>query len=365
MSSFKSPRLAVRTDETGRFGKEAFLKRAVGYNSLLLFLVTILSNCAQPDGFPHLQGPYFGQKPPGSTPEVFAPGIVCTGLYERDVAFSPDGNEFYFGIVTGDNAYSAILVSIQAEGRWTRPEVAPFSGNPKYRDLEHCISPDGKRLYFVSNRPDPLRGETEGDWDIWVMERGASGWEEPINLGPPVNTDSGEYFPSVSRNGTLYFTRDDPKTRIHFIYRARLVDGKYSEPEKLPPQVNCGQSQFNAFIAADESYMIVPVFGREDSCGSTDYYIVFRNKKDEWSDPINMGEKINTPSGFEWSPYVSPDGKYFFFMSTRPRSEREIQEKFWTFERLKWFHNLPQNGNPDIYWVDAKIIEDLKPKELK
>jgi len=332
---------------------------------ILIILIGSFSSCSQQTDFPVLKGSYLGQKPPGKTPEVFAPGIICTGLYERDVAITPDGNEFYFGIVTGNNVYSAILVSKQLGGRWTEPEVALFSGNPKYRDMEHCIAPDGKRLYFISGRPDTLRGEIEGDRDIWVLDREGDGWNEPVNLGPPVNTETGEYFPSVTHDGTLYFTRDDPKTRIHYIYRARLVDGKYAEPEMLPPQVNCGRSQFNAFIAPDESYIIVPVFGREDSFGGTDYYIVYRNDKDEWSDPINMGEKIHTPSGFEWSAYVSPDGKYLFFMSTRLGSEEEIQKENWTFDRFKGFHNLPQNGNPDIYWIDAEIIEDLKPKNFK
>ncbi|MEE8526791.1 MAG: hypothetical protein V3T72_22890 [Thermoanaerobaculia bacterium] len=50
------------------------------------------------------------------------------------------------------------------------------------------------------------------------------------------------------------------------VFEAAL-DGAYAEPERLPPQVNTGRDRFNAFIAADESFLILPIFGRDDSLG--------------------------------------------------------------------------------------------------
>jgi Tol biopolymer transport system component len=191
------------------------------------------------------------------------------------------------------------------------------------------------------------------------MERIGNGWGKPNNLGGPVNTKEGEYFPSVTRDGTLYFTRSTGRQNL--IYRSRLKEGKYTEPEKLPKQVNCGTAQYNAFIAPDESYIIVPTVGRKDSLGGTDYYIVFRNKDDTWNEPINMGEKINTPGTREYSASLSPDGKYLFFMSSRTLTKEKLPAKL-TYCFLKEIYNKPQNGNSDIYWVDAKIIEDLRPR---
>ena len=329
--------------------------------SFFIFIFAIL--CQRQESFPNLSGPYMGQSPPGNEPEVFAPGIVSTGLYDRDVAIMPDGNEFYFGVIVGNNTYSTIMVSKQIGGRWTRPEVVSFSGNPEYRELEPFISTDGKHFFFVSNRPDTARGETEGgDWDIWATDRIDDGWGEPYNLGPPINTDDGEFFPSMTRDGTLYFTRGGVLSRANFIYRSRLENGAFSEAEKLGPEVNSTQGQFNAFIAPDESYIIVPTFGRQDSFGGTDYYICFRNKDDTWSDPINMGEKINTAGGMEWSPYVTPDGKYFFFMSIRTKQGESMKNERLTRDRIMSLHNEPQNGDPDIYWVDAGFIEGLRPE---
>jgi hypothetical protein len=329
---------------------------------IVLYSLILMGGCVQQKPFPDLTGPYLGQTPPGDTPQVFAPEIVCTGLYERDVAITPDGREFYFGVIVGNNAYSVIMMTKRVNGRWTKPEVAAFSGDPRYRDLEPCISPDGSRFFFVSNRPDTDEDETDEDWDIWVMDRTAEGWSAPYNLGPPVNTDDGEFFPSITRGGTLYFTRGGQKTRSNFIYRSRFVDGQFTEPEKLGTRVNSTQNQFNAFIAPDEDYLIVPTFGREDSHGSTDYYICFRTKDDTWSEPINLGDKINTPGGLEWSPYVSLDGKYFFFMSARTRKDDDFAGERLTRNGILSMHNRPQNGNPDIYWVNASFIETLRPE---
>ena len=321
----------------------------------------VLVDCAPKSEFPVLTGAYLGQKPPGDEPELFAPGIVSTGIATRDVAITPDGNEIYFCVSVGGFNYSTILVTRQVNGRWTEPEVAPFATHPDYLNFEPCISPDGQRFFFLSNRPDRVAGEVQpGDQDIWAMDRAEDGWGEPYNLGPPVNSDDEEYFPSVTQDGSIYFTRQERGSPIGTIYRSRFVDGRYTEPERLPEQVNSGRSQFNAFIAPDESYIIVPVLGRADSYGSVDYYIVFRDENDRWSEPVNMGAKVNTFRGGEYSPYVTRDGRYFFFMSTRTLPPEKQPEKLsWQF--LMKAHNQPQNGNSDIYWVDAGFINALRP----
>jgi hypothetical protein len=325
----------------------------------MFFLVITILNVAAKDEFPVLRGPYLGQKTPGQEAELFAPGIVSTGLLTRDVAMSPDGKEFYFSVAVANYTFCTILMTREIKGRWTAPEVMPQMSNPKYMHLEPCISPDGKKFFFLSNRPDTSRGETIGDEDIWIMDRVGDGWSEPYNPGEPVNTEHSEFFPSITLNGSLYFTRAEKGSRVNQIYRSRLVNGQYQLPEKLPVQVNSGTSQYNAYVARDESYLIVPVFGRKDSYGGTDYYIVFRNPDDTWNEPINMGDQINTAATQEFSPYISPDGKYFFFMSNRPLPEKRYPAKL-SFYFLKQLHQQPENGNASIYWIDAQVIQNLK-----
>ncbi len=335
---------------------------------LPLFLAVALSSACGPGddsgAFPVLSGEYLGQTPPGEEPELFAPDIVSTGIYTRDIAITPDGGEIYYGVSIGP--FTTIMQTKLENGRWTRPEVAPFSADPGYMNLEPHISPDGQRFFFLSNRPiegGALEPEEVGTWvnqDIWVMDRVADGWSEPFNLGPPVNSSDEEYFPSVTADGTIYFSRQASGSQESHIYRSRLVDGTYGPVEKLPPQVNSTAVQFNAFVAPDESYLILGVFGRDDSLGSADYYIVFRNQDDVWSEPINMGATINTPRGGEWSPFVSRDGRYFFFMSSRTRPLKSFPERL-TAESLWEAYTNPQNGNADIYWVDAAFIDGLRP----
>jgi hypothetical protein len=321
------------------------------------------AGAASTDGA-RLTGPYVGQAPPGDTAEIFAPGVVTTGVYTRDVAIMPDGSELYFGVLLGP--VTAIAVTRQGpDGGWSKPEVASFSRDSRFFNLEPAISPDGSRLMFLSTRvdgrePDPGEMRAWANEDIWVVDRAGDDWSEPYNLGPPVNTEDSEFFPSMTRDGTLYFTRGTEGGEESHIYRSRLVDGQYQEPERLGPEVNSTANQFNAFIAPDESYLILCTGDRDDSLGGTDYYVVFRSDEDRWSGPINLGTAVNTPGSGEFSPYVSPDGRYLFFMSTRLGAREKIPHTL-DWDYIQGYRNQPEIGNAGIYWIDASFIEALRP----
>ncbi|UCH85074.1 MAG: PD40 domain-containing protein [Candidatus Latescibacterota bacterium] len=345
------------------------MKWHVGVLALLVAAVGISSGCGgskdtveQDSAQPVLTGDYLGQTAPGMTPELFAPGFVSTGMYERDVAMTPDGNELYFGLMSG--GYVMIIGTKQEKGKWSPPEIASFCDNPDAFDLEPHITPDGKRMLFLSTRPQPGQEPMTG-WvyqDIWAADREGDGWSQPYNIGWPINTDDPEYFPSVTKDGTMYFTReiDDGGKRRSLIHRSRSADGKYEEAEVLPEQVNPGDMQFNAFIDPDEKYLIVCMAGHPENIGRGDYYVCFRSEDDTWTDAINMGEAINTPGNNVTSPYVSPDGKYFFFASNRKRDDTQAQTR--SYAKIQEMANDPQNGSADIYWIDASYIETLRPE---
>jgi hypothetical protein len=310
-----------------------------------------------------LTGDYVGQTPPGTEPRLFAPGFVSTGLYERDVAMTPGGDELYFGLLS--RSYATIVFTRRVNGEWTPPELAAFSTNPAFLDLEAHVTPDGGRLLFLSTRPREGQEYKEGwaNQDIWAVNRTPDGWGEPYNLGEPVNSDAPEYFPSVTRDGTLYFTREvtEGEKKRSLVFRARMVNGEYADPELLPEAVNPGDQQYNAFIHPDETYLILGIGGREDAIGRSDYYVSFRAEDDSWTGPVNMGEAINTPDNAVASPYISPDGMYFFFASTRKRPAGEAEAGGRTYEEILEEQSRPGNGNSDIYWVDASFIETLRP----
>ena len=321
-----------------------------------LFAVVFLLVACNNDTFPILKGPYMGQELPGTAAELFAPDIISNELCNRDVAMSPDGKEIYFGVHTPDFAYATIICSKEVKGVWTEPEVVPFGKDPRYTILEPAMSPDGKRLYFLANFP---KDDTEepADEDIWYVERINDGWSDPMNAGPMVNSDGAEFYPSVTEDGSLYFTRADVGTRIHYIYKCQMVDGEFQSAVRLPEQINCGTNRYNAYIAPDESFCVVPALGMPDGYGGTDYYITFHNEDGSWSDPVNMGPEFNHARGGEWSFYMSPDKDVIFFMATENMLEAPDELNYDFFFKAR---KGPGHGSPDIYWIDAGILDSFR-----
>lgn len=277
---------------------------------------------------PALRGEYLGRKKPGLKPERFAPGVVSTERTELNSVFAPDGREFYFTIQTVQGPWK-IMVTKLIDGVWTKPEVAFFSG--LHSDVDLFISPDGRRLFFCSNRPLDGQGKPRRDYDIWVVERAGEGWSKPANLGAPVNSEGNEFYPSVTRDGTLYFQSARPDARGgRDIYRARIENGAYRKVENLGEPINSTLMEGDGLISPDEEYLVFSV-DRQDGFGQGDLYVSFRGRDGAWTEPRNLGNAVNT-AAHENCPILSPDGRFFFYTS-----------------------------GGDIYWVSAKIIEAPMP----
>jgi Tol biopolymer transport system component len=289
------------------------------------FAILIISH-AQESDFPVLKGPYLGQKPPGKNPEVFARGIVSTARGEFNAAFSPDGKELYFSVNEPGGRETMKFMKLEND-RWTPPRPVPFV-SPR-NDCDPIFSHDGSRLYFISTRPKMDKGRSR-DWDIWYVQRVDDGWSEPVNIGPPVNSDVDEYYVSHTKDGTIYFASNRSGGLGSFdIYRSQLVDGRYAIPENLGESINTKYLEHDPFIAPDESFLLFTSVDRPGGFGSGDLYISSRKKDGKWSKAKNLGKTFNT-NGYDFCPIVSPDGKYFFF--TR---------------------------KGDIYWVSIQAIKEL------
>lgn len=284
-------------------------------------------------------------------PTMFGEGIISTGDFDSHPAFTPDGKTLYFVRSNPSFNFWTILVSRFEKGRWRTPEVAPFSG--QYSDADPFITLDGSRFYFISNRP--VAGKSKPDLDIWMMEKTDSGWSEPKNLGAPVNSSGNEWYPTVANNGTIYFgsDREGGKGRTD-IYRSRLINGKYAQAENLGDAINTQFDEFEPYIAPDESFMIFMAGGgRPDSLGGYDLYISY-NRNGEWTKPRNLGDKINSSSN-EYSPKISPDGKYFFWTSKRSFADKPMDMRLNYRELMKRLRS-PRNGLGDIYQIDIGIL---------
>ncbi|MFC2132764.1 hypothetical protein ACFLRG_03100 [Bacteroidota bacterium] len=266
-----------------------------------------------------IKGLYFGQKPPGKTPVIFAPGIVSTEDFrEFSGSFTPDGKEYYFFRFANG---AGMMVSKLSDEGWTVPKPAGF--NTKYIDNEPHITSDGKIMYFNSSRPVPgHEGERMGT-QIWYMDRFGENWTEPKHLCAGM-------FVTSTKDGTIYLNRST----------TRLVDGKFTPFEQIIGYLDMTpEGMHNArhiSIASDESYLIFDTQKLEAEWNSENYlFICFRKENGTWSKSFDLGAQLNL-QGSKSIATISPDNKYLFFQH-----------------------------NDDIYWVSTKIIEDIKPKELK
>jgi Tol biopolymer transport system component len=305
-------------------------------------------------GFPALSGPYLGQTPPGPQPELFAPGVVSTGLAELNSVFTPDGREFYYAVDIGLDW--VIMVTRQTDTGWATPEAASFTRGHSGVDL--CISADGQRLLFCSDRPRPGT-DRRGPMDIWMVERTADGaWSEPVNL-ETVNSDSAEFYPTLTTDGTLYFvSRREGGLGGSDIYRARLADGEYATPENVGPVLNTAGFEGDTFVAPDESYIILNSRGHDPGPDGGSLFISYRGEDGAWSPPQNLGG-VMTADRSDFCPMMSPDGKYFFFSSARPRFGGA--DGVITWDGLFDAQSRPENGGTDVYWMDAGFVEKLRP----
>lgn len=287
------------------------------YVGILLSIVLVFSSNAQQGDFPVLKGSYLGQKPPGMKPEIFAPGIISTEDHEFGITFSPDGKEIFFTRMIPDERIQRIMHTAEGENGWKKPEIAIFSG--QHADMEPCFLPYGKEVYFVSFRPVPdFEGITA---DIWASEKKDGKWGEAQHLDAPFNPGKAMYF-SFSEDGILYTTDAENRGGI---LTSKIIDGKYTDFKKLSAPFNTG-SEAHPCVAHDESYLI---YDGVISDAGQGLYVSFKNKKGAWDAPVSMKEY----TGEGGVAMISPDGKYLFY-----------------------------TDKGDIYWVDAKIIEKLKPE---
>lgn len=274
------------------------------------------------------------------TPVVFAPGIVSTASeHEAYMVVCPGENTVYYCVLTpsGNQLTSTIVFRNFVDGSWTDMEVAPFSGT--YCDGYIALHPDGSRLYFQSDRPiDP--SESHYTYNIWFVEREGDSWGEPQSMGSPINGRGDVSGPSVTMDGTMYFTLMTNGFRIQTLYRSEYINGVYQEPERLPYIVNSANQQFDSYISPDESFLIFGSYLRPDTYGGTDLYVAFRDENGNWSNSINFGPPISTTMD-EGTATITTDGKYIF-----PNAMN------------------PDNGKLDVYWVDASVVNGFLQVEM-
>lgn len=286
----------------------------------LLLLFIAVNMTAQEELSAKLTGPYLDQTPPGDIPEIFAPGIVSTEMYNHSsISISPGLNEIYWAMAPLD-APKRIYCSRYQNGAWTAPEIVSFTRS----EDGDCpvLSPDGSRMYFNSNRP--IGEGTPRRERIWCVNRVEGKWQQPYPLATVINGSHLHWQVSVDRIGHLYFGSERRGTKGRDdIFFAEYSGGMFQSPISLGEHINSEEHESTPFISPDGDYLI---FNRDG------LLISFLNREGQWSKAVSMGALYDGIC-----PYVSPDSKYLFFLKMGM-------------------------GFNDVYWVSAKIIEELKSK---
>ncbi len=294
----------------------------------LAALTCVLIRGAPTLGQAVLDGVYLGQDPPGLAPEKFMPGVISTGEhFEFVLTVSRDAKLILF---TRRVDKSDITMALkQSPDGWCEPE--PFEPLIDVGGFEQHFSPSHDRIYFSRLAPPPgiklegpptTREEEAMLVGVWFMDRSDSGWSEPVYC------THGMYV-TTTRNGTIYTT--DIRGPVG-IGSSKLVDGRYADLHMLGGGANEPEPGAHPCVDPEGTFVIFDS-EREGGFGKTDLYVCFRQADGEWSRAVNLGASINSEDT-DFCPSLSPDGRYLFYSSAG-----------------------------DIYWVDARVIESVRPEE--
>jgi len=290
--------------------------------------------------FPVLKGNYLGQAEPGDKPQLFALDIVTNQyMLHGNIVFTPDGREAYWSgtypAAGSDGLPYQILTMKQVNGIWSSPQLAPFC-KIEYQDDCPSVTPNGKKIFFLSRRP--LKpGEPLADREnIWYAERKGDGWGEPKCLGDEINSLSPHWQVSTDLKGNLYFGGQDSKDgNMRGVYISRYKNGRYQKPERLVLAASPDYLEHSPFVAPDGSYII---FSRaSQQMAQLGIFISFKKKDGRWGEAVCLNDIIGCPAASQCT-YVTRDEKYFFYVS--------------------W-----GSSNWASYWVKSDFIEKLRPKD--
>jgi len=292
---------------------------------------------------------------------LIGPGVISTGVQETSVAMTPDGNTLYFMRSDFAERDDTIMVSRRQGGHWSQPEVASFSG--QWHDSEPTLSPDGKRLYFVSNRPlhpgsAPLTvqmfGQTFSGTNLWYVQRQGDGsWGAPVHVDGALNDGDMIYNPPVAANGDVYFSahRKDSGSAYQ-IYVAHFGTSGYAAPERLDLG-DIKHSRMDPAIDPKQRFLVYA--GNEgDSLGRADLYIAFRKPDGGWSKPQHLPGDVNSDA-LENAPSLGPRFGELFVSSNRS-GEVPFPKSRDTAATLDRRLAQPLNGSRNLWRFDISDV---------
>ena len=180
------------------------------------------------------------------------------------------------------------------------------------------ITADGQTLMFTrqTNSGNRTFGFATMQEDFYLSYLSDNTWQKAINAGTPINTSQNEGAQTLSSNGSyMFFTACDRPGGLGScdLYFSAFNEGRWSEPANLRAPVNTSSWESQPSISADGKTLFFSS-SRPGGLGGKDLWFSIMNDKNLWTDPVNMGNTINT-DGDEMSPFIHFDGRTMYFAS--------------------------------------------------
>jgi len=185
------------------------------------------------------------------------------------------------------------------------------SVNSGAEEIKPLCSPGGDRLFFAR-----VHKNVNNVNHVWYCQGQGGKWEKSKNDLPHLKELGAKMIVGIGDGGkVLYFSSQDQRnSSAKKLHKISYSGSEWSAPEALIiPGLDFSSNFYGFYMAPDEEVLVISMQG-EFSYGMEDLYISAKNSKNEWSTPIHLGSKINTP-GFETSPFLSEDKKMLFFAS--------------------------------------------------
>ena len=190
--------------------------------------------------------------------------------------------------------------------------------NTSNQEYVPIVTPENTQLYFTSRRPnstgklkDPNNEFFE---DIYHSSYNGDSWGDAVQLGKNINTKTHDATVAISKDGQqMMLYRTNKNLTGGDIYISTKNGASWSEPEKLPENINSPYQEASACFGADNSTIFFSS-NRPGGYGGKDLYRVVRLPNGEWSLPKNLGAAINTPYD-EDAPFMDIDGRTLYFSS--------------------------------------------------
>lgn len=246
--------------------------------------------------------------------KLFEPDLISDNQ-SFGLTISPNGKEIFFVKSFGGRDTLQIYHSMKVKGKWQKPKLAPFA-DTKFRQIDPAFSPDGNSVLYN------ILTSNENSFDIFITNKTSMGWSTPERLSDSLNTNSSDFYATISNNKNIYFTR---RTKSNDIYVSYFVDNKYQKALLLDKTINTERNESNPYISTNEDFIIF-FADYENGYGDTDLYISFK-KQNKWSYPINLGDEINSKIG-EFCPSIDLKNKLFLFSRTEVINGKRVENIF-------------------------------------